>query len=191
MDCVRPCRLTCSPDETPSLFGTAAESPRYHPKPVPTNVTSSKKQATIVPRDFALPIHPLGRMHTPGGLCRYPHICCLHNQPSEAECVRQNIIKQMPCDLKFPVRNTRPGAYNCSSDTGLLTAAATPLAPAYGGGVLRNASTMDISCCYSLPTVMLHRWALVTTALVYSSSVCSLKTTSPPQHHLRVKRQLA
>ena len=41
----------------------------------------------------------------------------------------------------------------------------TPLSAVYGWGVLGHDSTLEVSCCYSLPTAMLHRRALATTAV--------------------------
>ena len=64
IECVRPCRSTCSLDEPPSLFATAADSSRIPYIRFLPSVTSSRKHAATMARKFAAPNYPPERMHT-------------------------------------------------------------------------------------------------------------------------------
>ena len=64
--------------------------------------------------------------------------------------------------LKYPPLATHgEGAYGCAFPIGLLAAAVNPLVRCIRWGCPWDASTIDISCCCSLPTVMLHRRAFL------------------------------
>ena len=62
----------------PIVFGTAAGSPRLqYPTPVSCHCyfSSSRMHAAIMPRGFAPPNNPPGRVHTAGGRAAYREIC--------------------------------------------------------------------------------------------------------------------
>ena len=59
--------------------------------------------------------------------------------------------------LKIPrSKNHGQGEYRCTSALGIIAAAVTPPGRSIRWGVLRCVTTMDISCCYSLPTFMIR-----------------------------------
>ena len=77
MECVRSCRSTCChTDESPSflaLLQTAHVTPR--PFPATAVFSSSRTNVAIMPRDFALPNNPPGRIQTAGGRAAYREMC--------------------------------------------------------------------------------------------------------------------
>lgn len=80
-----------------------------------------------------------------------------------------NITKIFPCNLVPPARNTRPGYLRLTFPPpylkGFKLLWQPLLAAVYDWGVLGYATTKDISCCYSLPMVMIQRRTLATTAV--------------------------
>ena len=90
------------------------------PTPVPTTVTSSRKHADIMLRAFAPPNHPPGRAHTAGDratsreMCRLLQIFCLHNQPSEVDCVRQKKTGKNAVRLQIPRSQHTTGVPPCT-----------------------------------------------------------------------------
>ena len=97
-------------------------------------------------------------------------MCCLHRQFSEVECVRQKNPKINAVRLKIPLLQHTTGVSTTGCTSAILVGLCCcnpPLAAVYGGGVLgyNYANAMDVSCCYSLPTVTIHCRVLATTAV--------------------------
>ena len=92
MECVWPCRSTCChTDEAPSFLGRLNIADDYRtPVSGHRNFSSRRMHSAMLPRDFAPPNNPPGRVHTTGGRTAsheksdkfplasdYPHICFL------------------------------------------------------------------------------------------------------------------
>ena len=107
-----------------------------YPTSVPTTVTSSRKHAAILPRDFSLSNHPPGRVHTASGmrlLAEYADnliSAAFTTKPSKVECVRQIKPKVNAVRLKVPRSQPTTGmpTTGCAAAilVGLLAATVTP-----------------------------------------------------------------
>ena len=159
----------------------------YLPGPNSIVIWYCRRQPTIIPRPF-LPLLPAAGStwllcratlsHQTIPVVRYTRLAdvrflakCADNPLSAVSTTHllkwsktaNKKRKYMPFDLKSPLATHDESAVGWGLVTGLSAATVTP--PCKVWGVLGYATTMNISFCYFLPTVLPHHRALATTAV--------------------------